>query len=116
MKKNRVITTIAGVLLFLSIVLTFVWFYPTNNTNPLARLEVADVVSKINKHEVKKINLKRSQVELTDVKDNKYFAIPGTERVRKSLLNNIRDYSKTNTNVPIKYSEEPVSSRFGGIV
>ncbi len=116
MNKKRVITTIAGVLLFLSIVLTFVWFNSTKNINQPAELALADIVSKVNQREIKEIKFKQTQVELTDVKGVKYYANLSNDATRESLLGTIKEYNQTNTSAPIKYDEEPVSSGFGWIV
>ena len=116
MKKYRVIATLAGVLLFLSIVLTFVWLSPLNKINQSVEIELSDVLSKIDKREVKEINFKQSRVEITDLKGRKYFANVESDLIRESFLTSIKKHNEINTSAPIKYGEEPVSSGFGWII
>jgi ATP-dependent Zn protease len=112
MKKSRIITTIAGVLLFLSIVLTFVWFFPMKRTSQPGEIAFADIVTKIEKGEVKAVIIKQSSVDVTDRSNQKYSAALGSEPTREILLDKIKEYNKINTGAAIKYSEESVSSNF----
>lgn len=116
MKKNRVIATVAGVFLFLSIVLTFVWFNSSKKTNEPAELTLAEVTTKIDQSEVKEAVLKQSTVEITDKNDRKYYANIGSDPTREALLRNIGKHNEINSKAPIKLTEEPVSSGFPGIV
>jgi ATP-dependent Zn protease len=116
MKSNRIIATIAGVLLFLSIVLTSVWFYSTRSADEPAQIKLDQAVSKIEKREIKEVSFKRSQIELTDNNGKKFFASVGSDATRESLLGTIKEYNKINTSAPIKYNEEPVSSGWGWLV
>lgn len=116
MKSSRIIPAVAGILLFLSIVLTTVWFLSPAKSNQPTEISVVNVVSKVEKREVKEINFRQSQVEITDNDGKKFFTSVGSDATREVLLGTVKEYNKTNTSAPIKYSEEPASSGWGWVV
>ena len=116
MKTKRIVPAVAGVFLFLSIVLTFVVFLPGSNSGSPQEVSFDEAVAKIKNRESKEVKFKQSQVELTDNDGKKFFASVGSDATRESLLGTIKEYNKINTSVPIRYSEEPLQSGWGWIV
>lgn len=116
MKSTRIIAAAAGVLVFISIVFTFVWFSSPSRSNSPKELSLAEIEAKIEKGEVREAAFKKSQVEITDVKGEKFYANLGSDPTREALLASIKEFNKTNTRTPIKYSEEPTQTGWGWIV
>ncbi len=103
-------------LMIISSAMLFVWFLQSKQTKSPEELSLDQVVTRIDNKQVKEINFKQSQVELTDTENKKFFASVGSDATRESLLGTIKEYNKTNTSAPIKYNEEPSSSGWGWIV
>ncbi len=103
-------------LMIISSAMLFVWFLQSKQTKPPEELSLDQVVTRIDNKQVKEINFKQSQVELTDTEGKKFFASVGSDATRESMLGTIKEYNKINTSAPIKYNEEPTSSGWGWIV
>lgn len=103
-------------LMIISSAMLFVWFLQSKQTKSPEELSLDQIVTRIDNKQVKEINFKQSQVELTDNDGKKFFANLGSDPTRESLLTTIKDYNKINTSAPIKYNEEPTSSGWGWIV
>jgi len=109
MKSSRKLSVAAGFLLFLSIVITFVWFLKPAESDRIEEITLDRIVNRIDNKEVKELKLNRSRVEIVDINGKKFFAGIGSEATRDSLLNRIKEHNKINTSAPIKYNEEPAS-------
>lgn len=112
MRSKRIIATIAGVLLFLSIILTSVWLLPDQQKE----LSLKDVIYKIDGREVKEISFDQTKVEIIDKEGKKFIADPGSGQAREYLFDEIQKFNKTNPNAPIKFSVEPASSGWGWLL
>ena len=94
----------------------FVWFLQSKQGKGPEELSLDQVVTRIDNKQVKEVNFKQSQVEVTDNEGKKFFASLGSDQTRESLLGTLKDYNKINSAAPIKYNEEPISSGLGWII
>ncbi len=102
--------------MIISSAMLFVWFLQSKQTKSPELLSLDQVGSRIDNKQIKEVNLKQSQVEITDNDGKKFFANLGSDPTREALIAKINKYNEINTSAPIKYDEEATSSGWGWIV
>jgi ATP-dependent Zn protease len=116
MKTNRILVGLAGVLVFLSIVLTFVWVLPSRNPSEPKDITFEEAILKIKKKDITEVTIKQDSLELVS-KDKEKFITPldASDATREKILGTI-DTINTEKPDTIKTSIEPTSSGWGWIV
>ena len=103
-------------LMIISSAMLFVWFLQGRQGKNPEALTLDEVVTRVNNVQIKEANFKQSQVDLTDINNNKYFANLGSDPTRESLQKTVIEFNKNNPNAIIKWQEEPSSSGWGWLV
>ncbi|HEY8560750.1 MAG TPA: hypothetical protein VIL74_10285 [Pyrinomonadaceae bacterium] len=115
MKSNRIIVGIAGVLLFLSIVLTFVVLTPKNATDA-NEIGVDEAMVKIRNQEITEVIFNRDFFQLVDKNKQRYFVKPDpTDTAWERLLNPIEQINAAKPGT-IKTTLEQNSYGWGWII
>ena len=114
MKSDRIITRLAGILLFLSIVLTFVWLLPKNSSGS-QELNFKEAISKIEKMEISEVIADENKFELINKDKEKFFTTAANPTQMELIFN---AFDRVNGQKPgtIKINIKPASSGWGRIV
>ena len=115
MKSNRTPVWIAGFLLFLSIVATFVLILP-GKPSGTKELGFDEMISKIKSKEIGEVTIRQDSVELIGKNKEKYFTnLDAGDETREIILSTINTINEEKTGA-IKTTLEPKSSGWGWIV
>ncbi len=93
--------------------MVLVWALQSKTSKNPQKISLDQVTTRIENREIKEALLKRSQVELTDVNNNKLYADIGSDAARASLLAEFKAYNDKYGKSAFTYNEEPVSDGFG---
>jgi ATP-dependent Zn protease len=116
MKSNKIIVGIAGVLVFLSIALTFIWLLPSKNSSDTKALALDEAIAKIRNKEVSEAVIKQDSLVLTNKnKEEFYTKFDASDETRTTILNEIDKVNKEKPN-SIKTTQEQSSSGWNWIV
>jgi ATP-dependent Zn protease len=116
MKSKWFRNALLGAAVFIMIVAGSLLFLRTGGTSELKELSLDDVVTRIEKGQVREAHFKQSALEITDVDGQKYLTNVGSDPTRERLLIVMGAYNKINTSKPITVREDPASTRFGWII
>ena len=114
MKQKRIAAGIAGLLLFISIVVTSVWLI--RSPGPANDLTIDGAVGLIQNKQVKEVSFRANQATFVDNNNNKYLVTVAGDPFREMLNNEIVKFNRENPGSSIKISEEPASSGRGWLV
>ncbi len=96
--------------------MVLVWALQSKQGKNPQKLSLDQVVTRIDNKEIKEALLKQSQVELTDVNNNKLYADLGSDATRENLVKKFNDYNTQYGQGSLKWDEEPASSGYGWIL
>lgn len=120
MKTNRILVGIAGVLVFLSIALTFVWILPSKESSGAKEITYDEALSKIKNREISEVSIKQETLEIINKNEEKFFTkIDTKDRTRSNLLlaiDSVNLDKPGSVKVNIEQSSSSVQSSMGWFV
>ena len=110
MKSKRLAAGVIGISLFVSILLTFVWFLSPGNSKSANELTLEEALTRIRNKETSEVLFKQDSVELTDKSSNKFFIkLDAGAAPREALL-------KVSTKSGTTVTFEPASSGYSWLL
>ena len=98
MKTNQILVGLAGILVFLSIALTFIWILPAGKSSDTKELTLDEATSKIKNKEVSEVTIRQNEVVLINKNKEKFSAkIDESDEPREAIL---REIDKINEEKP----------------
>jgi len=114
MKLKRAVGWVAGLFLFLSIVLTFIWLSPGKSSSR-KELGFEEAISKIENKEISEVLVNQNGLELTS-KNREKFVTKMENPVHREKIFNALDSANTKKPGSIIINLEQTSSGWGSIV
>ena len=98
MKQKRIAVWLGGILLFLSVVVTFAWFLRPARPNEPKDVTYDQAIALIKTKEVSEVLIKADSLELVDKNRNKFYTkLDGSNATRNLLLSTIDEINKENS-------------------